>query len=1032
MAAVTVARGWSRTRTAESEPSQTLPACHSGCGVGSVRSMSLFVPIYGTGDGVRLPLDQLPDDVIAVVDVLRAEAAPLGLWLQLAVEYYKRGMETQFVTLLEEGTRDEIEQHYKAFKSERIGILSALGVYHTRSALKQIDKYKHDKCIELATQCFKKADAIDIHESKQWLGKSLMYLATGDLHKAELLFNSIIEKFPVNRFPSSIAALLGKGCVNFYKKDYKAGLASYCMALKANPECPSYVRLGIAICAFFMGDYRLSRLAFQRVLHLDAYNVDALVGLAVLEANSSTDSLHTSIQYLERAYSIDSNCALALSMIADHLFYQGDHANVVSLANRSLRNTTSEPLKSYNHYLIARSYHVQSEFAKARAHYAASCEISPSNMFALMGLSQMHIRDGDFSSASKALETIREKHPDDFDCVRLLGIVYARLGEAGKATTLLKRANELMPRNTCVLVELAQVLLHGPDPDRAAAKDLLSRAATQFEKRSSSVSFQLLNNIGVLCLDLGLYDEAATWLSKSSAAASSVYANSALPVPTIAFNEALLHEKRGQLKEAADIYSKILDTVPAYHECRIRLARNALKRADTDEAIRQLTAVLESNPEQIDALIELGRLYASSGKLHDAERQFTKVLTIAKNDAYGRISLASVFLMRAGQLKKIPQQFQSLLRKAGKLYYSALSRDPKNVYASNGLAVYLASRDNNEKARLILNDVREAAVFISSAWVNLAHLSVTEGAFDVATKLYETCLKKHYPQTPDNDIMTYLARAYYLKGDMLEAKRCLQRAIRCNPSSMMSWYNLALSCEDFAIGVLQRPKPQRNVHDVRRAVGEIEHAARIFGSLSTSGNADDLIRQKSSSHFLFCQSSCTTAKRHLEYAEKSEAKAREERRAAEISQAARRADEEGRMELEQRRAEDERKKIEEALQADRDKLARIQEAMQQRSRKRESDDGEESEEGDHETKTRKQRGKKKRKTGDLAEDAAMQDAREAASDHLAVKDGGSKPDIGADHEDDEADQVSRRPSSKRSKRVIDDENDMEEDHGEEI
>lgn len=259
-----------------------------------------------------------------------------------------------------------------------------------------------------------------------------------------------------------------------------------------------------------------------------------------------------------------------------------------------------------------------------------------------------------------------------------------------------------------------------------------------------------------------------------------MYADSALPVPTIAFNEALLHEKRGQLKEAADIYSKILDTVPAYHECRIRLARNALKRADTDEAIRQLTAVLESNPEQIDALIELGRLYASSGKLHDAERQFTKVfvcparlhaahqsvqvLTIAKNDAYGRISLASVFLMRAGQLKKIPQQFQSLLRKAGKLYYSALSRDPKNVYASNGLAVYLASRDNNEKARLILNDVREAAVFISSAWVNLAHLSVTEGAFDVATKLYETCLKKHYPQTPDNDIMTYLARAYYLKG----------------------------------------------------------------------------------------------------------------------------------------------------------------------------------------------------------------------------------------------------------------------------
>lgn len=84
-------------------------------------------------DAVSVDLDALPTNALEVVDVLRAEAAPLGAWLQIAIEYYKLGMHEQFLCLLEEGSTPEIDKHYQQCTVERIGILNALAIYYTRT-----------------------------------------------------------------------------------------------------------------------------------------------------------------------------------------------------------------------------------------------------------------------------------------------------------------------------------------------------------------------------------------------------------------------------------------------------------------------------------------------------------------------------------------------------------------------------------------------------------------------------------------------------------------------------------------------------------------------------------------------------------------------------------------------------------------------------------------------------------------------------------------------------------------------------------
>lgn len=174
--------------------------------------------------------------------------------------------------------------------------------------------------------------------------------------------------------------------MNFLKKDYKASLTNYTLALKSNPNCPAYVRLGIGLCAIQLGDFQLARISLERVLVLDRTNVEALVALAILHLSKKSnmrDSIHTCVAYLEKAYRIDPANPLVLSMLADHLyttyrlksvmksdtrtarFYQGDHQAVLDMAVRSSELTSSSHLKSRNDYFIARSYHILDDFSQA-------------------------------------------------------------------------------------------------------------------------------------------------------------------------------------------------------------------------------------------------------------------------------------------------------------------------------------------------------------------------------------------------------------------------------------------------------------------------------------------------------------------------------------------------------------------------------------------------------------------------------------------------------------------------------------------
>ena len=68
-------------------------------------STTIEIPLRDTDEVIELDLEQLPEGD-EVLGILQQEKAPYGIWVTLALEYYKNGKVDDFVRLLEASRTD--------------------------------------------------------------------------------------------------------------------------------------------------------------------------------------------------------------------------------------------------------------------------------------------------------------------------------------------------------------------------------------------------------------------------------------------------------------------------------------------------------------------------------------------------------------------------------------------------------------------------------------------------------------------------------------------------------------------------------------------------------------------------------------------------------------------------------------------------------------------------------------------------------------------------------------------------------------
>ncbi|KHJ44027.1 tetratricopeptide repeat protein [Trichuris suis] len=796
---------------------------------------------------IEIPIENNPDEVIEinfsqlpqmhdVKMILLSEKTRLRDWITVAVEYYKCNRTEDFIHLLECSGR-EANVSYPESQADQLRALDTLAAHYLMMAQKQRKQESRSEFLSKATMLYATADSIHMFEKYHLLGRAYFCLLEGTKQKveqADAQFCFVLDKDPTN-----VPAILGRAAIMYKRGDYASALSMYRKALRAAPNCPSEVRLGLAYCFFKLGQLEKTGLALQRALQLKPDNVDALVGLAVFELNRArSEDIRIGVQRLTIAYQLDGNHPIALIALADHFFFKKDPENCKVLAMHAFHVTENDGLRAQACFQLARALHDQGELIQAyQFYYQSTLFDKPNYVLPYYGLGQVYIMRGEMEKAIACFEKVIDQQPDSFEAMKVLGSLYAASGKKerkGKAKEYLAKVVETFPDDVNALIEYASVL---QEKETDLAIEMYSRACKIYKQTNDTEieSPELWNNMGSLYFRAKRYTDAENCFKRAVDTAvkkmptNEPYFKSILV--TVSYNLGRLSEVTYDMEQAEKIYKDILMEHPQYTDCYLRLGCMARDRGQIYDASVWFKEALQFNQGHPDAWTLIGNLHLSKKEWGPAQKKFERILrqSASSLDSYSLVALGNIWLLSMQQNWHDEQKAYRSRSRALSIYRKALSVSPENVYACNGIGCILAHLYYVDEAMEIFARVREVLVAYPDVWLNMAHLYAEQRQNTAAILMYENAIKK-FGFENNVEVLVYLARAYFRADKMTESKNVLLKARYLAPFDPPILYNLALTLKVVAMRTLQNTNSY--LKEVLGAVKDLKQAEKYFAILS--------------------------------------------------------------------------------------------------------------------------------------------------------------------------------------------------------
>ena len=683
---------------------------------------SLYIPIRNSfpPECVRVDVASLPADPTDLIGVLTNELAPPSLWLRFALEYLSAGAAGSYLELLSAITAEDATAAYShpavaspQYAQDRIAILCSLAGYETFTGWQQreggsAEERRHS--YQLAIEHLNAATELDYTQALTWVGKGLLLLVQADVDAALQAFNSAIAN---DRSGSNALALVGKAVCLYHKAAYAAAARLFTQALTVNPELDCRLLLGLALCYHQCKDVAAAVRVLRRLLDKDGSNVDALCALAVIQLNEAAEqsrqqqqeqraaapagtrsparsSVSQALRLLGRAYCLNPRHPSTLLLLCSHLFLQRRYAAVQTLAQRALAglDLSERGLRSEAFFQLARVHHAQLEYAQAAHFYqlaktenedmqrrqqllarpqpapasAASASAPPaavicSHPLVSLGCAQMLLARGEYSEARLLLAGLLASHPADADVLRLLGWTQLRLRCYREAEALLARAAAMSPQDVELLCDWGSAC-EQVEGKRKEAKAAYTEAIRLMREAQHSPPFQLLNNLGVLCQEIGEAEEAQRWYSQALQA----------------LRRQEQDEQRGERKAGAEEEGRQQDEAEAALDgsggvvtvasltLRYNLAllqEQSSPSAPLSDLCAPYAALAAAFPSYLDASLRVGSLHLSRGSYEAALASFQSVLSLQERHLECRTLLGSL-LQRRGQWRRAEREYQRI------------------------------------------------------------------------------------------------------------------------------------------------------------------------------------------------------------------------------------------------------------------------------------------------------------------------------------------------------------------------------------
>lgn len=517
----------------------------------------------------------------------------------------------------------------------------------------------------------------------------------------------------------------------------------------------------------------------------------------------------------------------------------------------------------------------------ASSYYQQASRLDEALALPHFGLAQMNLRNEEYKNAISELESVLQAAPSSFDALKVLGHLYRhqpqRVEKAiGGFFDKFDKSlyDTLTDLETWEMFGELQAVRNPHEALKAYSKGRNLCKETNDDKERTA---KVVNNMAVIHFRLGDVQAAKKAMTEAIAMGGESDPG-AVHLVTMQFNMGRMHEASADFKAARKLYNEIVDKRPSYTACYLRLAVMAKAEGKRQVAQDWLQKAIDEDPRELNALAMMANLHMERRSWNDVNQCVIEMLKLEKADPCAMLIKGNLALNslppKAKAKKGVDHDLvkKNHLSKALECYKIALSKEPSNAYAANGVGVVLAEEGSMSTAKEIFSKVQEAVasnpawqISLPDAHLNLANVYLASKEYVSAIKLYQKVLTKNR-SNKDAGVLLYLARAYYDSENLLEAKRTLLRAIHVAPTDPRLRFNLALVMQQYAVQKLAKSKTQQKQTagerkvSVELAIEELNQALRFFRRLSQLGVAATGIEEvKLRKHIEYCSDAVTKA-----------------------------------------------------------------------------------------------------------------------------------------------------------------------------
>jgi Flp pilus assembly protein TadD len=421
-------------------------------------------------------------------------------------------------------------------------------------------------------------------------------------------------------------------------------------------------------------------------------------------------------------------------------------------------------------------------------------------------------KDGNTDESLKQFEQLNSEQPNHKDVVSWLGFLYLRTNQADKAVSTLEKASELAPDDLEVWNNLGNAYMMADMPEKAIG-------AFQKVSEKKSDMFEPLYNVGTIYLHRKDYDQAIASLTKASqlrsddpftmnnlgvayegnknyAEAGKAFAKASELKPdnqTFAKNAGFAYYRQKDYANAITFLQRASDLDSKDAQVNLALSDSYMKTGRKEEAAKYYDAAATDQNDNSPFWYNLGVIRMTMKNAAGAEEAYQKALSINPNDIDALNNLG-VLYFNEGKYQESETTFEKLIGMDNGL-------QPKL-----NLAAAACKAGDLPRATTVWKEVIQSSPEKNDVRTNLANALWMTNDYEGAKYHYAEVL--HRDKT-NAEALNGMGMWYLQNSRLADAKTAFQGSIRTNPNNALAYNNLAVTLERMnqrkqAIALLER------------------------------------------------------------------------------------------------------------------------------------------------------------------------------------------------------------------------------------